>query len=107
MAVCQTHHFSWGAAVIAAIVVSFPLVYQSMRVGFESVDPELEDSARSAGAGEWQVLRWITAPLVRRAGISAFILAFARGLGNLGQPGWLQAIYRALRKQRPRRFTLR
>ena len=37
--------------------------------------------------------------LVRRAGISAFILAFARGLGNLGQPGWLQAIYRALRKR--------
>ncbi|MEF7440410.1 molybdate ABC transporter permease subunit [Paenibacillus lautus] len=82
--------FSWGAAVIAAIVVSFPLVYQSMRVGFESVDPELEDSARSAGAGEWQVLRWITLPLVRRAGVSAFILAFARGLGEFGAT-WMVA----------------
>ncbi|CAM3377053.1 MULTISPECIES: molybdate ABC transporter permease subunit [Paenibacillus] len=82
--------FSWGAAVIAAIVVSFPLVYQSMRVGFESVDAELEDSARSAGAGEWQVFRWITLPLVRRAAVSAYILAFARGLGEFGAT-WMVA----------------
>ncbi|WP_459967371.1 molybdate ABC transporter permease subunit [Paenibacillus sp. JCM 10914] len=82
--------FSWGAAVIAAIVVSFPLVYQSMRVGFESIDAELEDSARSAGAGEWQVFRWITFPLVRRAALSAYILAFARGLGEFGAT-WMVA----------------
>ncbi|MEK3733915.1 MULTISPECIES: molybdate ABC transporter permease subunit [Paenibacillus] len=82
--------FSWGAAVIAAVVVSFPLVYQSMRAGFDSVDRELEDSARSQGAGEWQVLRWITLPLVSRSAMAAYILAFARGLGEFGAT-WMVA----------------
>lgn len=82
--------FSWGAAVIAAVVVSFPLVYQSMRVGFDSVDRELEEAARSQGAGEWQVFRWITLPLVSRSAIAAFILAFARGLGEFGAT-WMVA----------------
>src|SRR3569832_1071467 len=44
--------FSWWAAVIAAVIVSFPLVYQTMKAGFDSVDRSLEDSARSSGASE-------------------------------------------------------
>nr|WP_106766598.1 molybdate ABC transporter permease subunit [Paenibacillus faecalis] len=82
--------FSWGAAVIAAVVVSFPLVYQTMKVGFEGVDSELEDAARSSGAGEWQVFRWITFPLSREAAVTAYILAFARGLGEFGAT-WMVA----------------
>lgn len=76
--------FTWWAAVVAAIVVAFPLVYQSMRVGFDSVDHDLEDAARSSGAGEWQVFRYITLPLVSRSLIAAYILGFARGLGEFG-----------------------
>lgn len=82
--------FSWGAAVIAAVVVSFPLVYQTMKVGFDSVDSELEESARSTGAGEWQVFRWITMPLSGRAAVTAYVLALARGLGEFGAT-WMVA----------------
>ncbi|GKU76449.1 putative molybdenum transport system permease protein YvgM [Paenibacillus sp. L3-i20] len=76
--------FSPWAAVIAAVVVAFPLVYQTMRVGFAAVEREIEESARSAGASEWQVFRLITLPIVYRAVITAYILGFARGLGEFG-----------------------
>ncbi|MGF7049607.1 molybdate transport system permease protein [Paenibacillus sp. DS2015] len=76
--------FTWWAAVIASIVVAFPLVYQTMKVGFTAVDKELEDAGRSIGATDWQVFRYITLPLVYRSLISAYILGFARGLGEFG-----------------------
>lgn len=76
--------FSWWAAVIASIVVAFPLVYQTMKVGFLAVDREMEDAARSYGGSEWQVFRYITLPLTYRSMLSAYILGFARGLGEFG-----------------------
>ena len=44
--------FSWWAAVIASVVVAFPLVYQTMKSGFNGVDRDLEDAGRSIGANE-------------------------------------------------------
>ncbi|WP_240344076.1 molybdate ABC transporter permease subunit [Paenibacillus sp. SYP-B3998] len=76
--------FTWGAAVIASIVVAFPLVYQTMKTGFALVSRDIEESARSAGASEWQVLRLVTLPLAWRSILTAFILGFARGLGEFG-----------------------
>lgn len=76
--------FSWWAAVIASVVVAFPLVYQTMKVGFASIDKYLEEAGRSMGASEWQVLRYITLPLAYPFLITAFILGFARGLGEFG-----------------------
>lgn len=76
--------FSWWAAVVASIVVSFPLVYQTVKLGFASVDRNLEDAARSIGANEWQVFRYVTLPLAFPSIVSAYILGFARGLGEFG-----------------------
>jgi len=76
--------FSWWAAVVASVVVAFPLVYQTLKVGLSSVDRELEDSGRSIGASEWQVFRYITFPLILPSFITAFILGFARCLGEFG-----------------------
>lgn len=76
--------FSPWAAVIAAVVVAFPLVYQTMKVGFDSVDRELEQSARSMGASNWQVFRLIALPLAWRSLMTGYILGFARGLGEFG-----------------------
>ncbi|MNJ31320.1 Molybdenum transport system permease protein ModB [compost metagenome] len=76
--------FSWWAAIIAAIVVAFPLVYQTMKTGFDGVERSLEDAARSAGANEWQVFRYITLPLTAPSLLTAMILGFARSLGEFG-----------------------
>jgi molybdate transport system permease protein len=80
----QSIIFTWGAAVIASIVVAFPLVYQTMKTGFASVSRDIEDAGRSSGAKEWQVLRYITLPLAWRSITAAYILGFARGLGEFG-----------------------
>jgi molybdate transport system permease protein len=71
-------------AVVAAAVVSFPLIYQTLKSGFQAVDQELKDAARSQGAGEWQVLAYIVLPLAVRSLQAAFILGFARALGEFG-----------------------
>ncbi|MGG6312021.1 molybdate ABC transporter permease subunit [Paenibacillus macerans] len=71
-------------AVVAASVVSFPLIYQTLKSGFQAVDKELKDAARSQGADEWQVLRYIMLPLATRSLQAAFILGFARALGEFG-----------------------
>lgn len=76
--------FSWIAAVIAAVVVAFPLAYRTIRTGLEEVDRELEDAARLCGASRWQVFRRITVPLARRSLLTGYTLGFARALGEFG-----------------------
>jgi molybdate transport system permease protein len=76
--------FSWWAAVAASVVVAFPLVYQTMKAGFRSVNRIYEDAARTDGAGEWQVLLHITLPLSAQSLLTAYLLGFARSLGEFG-----------------------
>ena len=76
--------FSFPAAVIAAIVVSFPLVTRSIRLSVELVDKNYEDAARTLGASNLQVFFTITLPLALPGVISGAILAFARSLGEFG-----------------------
>ncbi|GAF65584.1 molybdate ABC transporter permease protein [Bacillus sp. TS-2] len=76
--------FSYIAAVIAAAVVAFPLIYQMLMSGFESVDSELEAAARQMGASEQQVFWYVTIPLSWRTLISGYMLGFARALGEFG-----------------------
>ncbi|WP_342566350.1 molybdate ABC transporter permease subunit [Paenibacillus sp. FSL R7-0345] len=80
----QTILFTWGSAVIAAVVVAFPLVYRTVKAGFEEVDRDLENAARAQGASELQVLWYVTLPLASRALAAGFVLGFARGLGEFG-----------------------
>jgi molybdate transport system permease protein len=76
--------FSWWAAVVASVVVAFPLVYQTMKAGFRSVNRIYEDAARTDGASEWQVLVHITLPLSAQSLLTAYMLGFARSLGEFG-----------------------
>ncbi len=76
--------FTWWAAVIASIVVAFPLMYQSAKSGFQGINLEIEEAARVDGANEWRVLLFISIPLASKALISGSILSFARALGEFG-----------------------
>jgi molybdate transport system permease protein len=76
--------FSWSATVIAAVVVSFPLMYQTARGAFEQVDPKLEAAARTLGASEWRIFWRITVPLAWPGIAAGLTLAFARSLGEFG-----------------------
>ena len=76
--------FSWPATVIAAVIVSFPLMYMSARGGFEQVDINIENAARTLGAGEWRIFWTVTLPLSWPSIMAATILTFARALGEFG-----------------------
>lgn len=76
--------FSWGATVLAAVAISFPLMYRSARGAFEQVDHDLLDAGRTLGMSEWQIFRKILMPGAMQGLLSGGILAFARGLGEFG-----------------------
>lgn len=76
--------FTWWAAVIASSVVAFPLMYQSAKTGFESVDEDIENAARVDGAKEWQVFLFVSVPLALKSIISGGILSITRALGEFG-----------------------
>ncbi len=76
--------FTWQAAVIAALIVSFPLVFKAARAAFETVDPQLEDAARTLGISEWAVFFRVSLPLAWRGILAGLLLAFARALGEFG-----------------------
>jgi molybdate transport system permease protein len=76
--------FTWKAAVIATAVVGFPLMVRSMRTGMEAIDRFLIDASRTLGAGWFDTIITIIAPLSIRAIIAGSLLMFARGLGEFG-----------------------
>jgi molybdate transport system permease protein len=76
--------FTWQAAVIAAAVVAFPLVFKAARAAFENVDPQLEDAARTLGVGEWAVFFRVSLPLAWRGILAGLLLSFARAMGEFG-----------------------
>ena len=76
--------FSWAATVIAAIVMSFPLMYRSARGAFEQVDQNLVAAARTLGMSEWSIFRKVLIANAVPGVVSGGVLAFARGLGEFG-----------------------
>lgn len=76
--------FSWGATVLAAVVMSFPLMYRSARGAFEQVDPNLTAAARTLGMSEWSIFWRVLFANVLPGVVSGGVLAFARGLGEFG-----------------------
>jgi len=76
--------FTFTGAVVAATVGSLPLVVRSVRVGLESVEPNLLAAARTLGAGPLRVLVTVTLPLAAPGLIAGAMLGFARALGDYG-----------------------
>ncbi|MFM7697057.1 MAG: molybdate ABC transporter permease subunit [Limnohabitans sp.] len=76
--------FSWQGAVIAAAIVSFPLVFKAARAAFESLEPQYEQAARVLGISEWAVFFRVTLPLAWRGILAGVLLSFARSSGEFG-----------------------
>jgi molybdate transport system permease protein len=76
--------FSWPAAVLAATVVGFPLMYRTVRGAFEAQDSYLLDAARTLGWGEWRIFLRLMLPLAWPSIAAGTVLAFARALGEFG-----------------------
>ncbi len=76
--------FTPAAAVLAAAISAFPFMFRAVQAGFEQVDPQLEDIARTLGRTEWEVFREVSVPLAWRSVVGGTALAFARAMGEFG-----------------------
>lgn len=76
--------FTWKAAVIASVVVGFPLLVRSIRLAMEGIDLHLVQAARSLGAGPLDIIITVILPLSRRGIMAGSSLFFARSLGEFG-----------------------
>ncbi len=76
--------FTPWAAIIASTTVAFPLMYQSVKLGFQSVDKDIEDAAGVDGGSRMKVFFFVSLPLTLPSIISGMIMSFARALGEFG-----------------------
>ena len=76
--------FTWKAAVIAAVVVSLPLMYRTARGAFEQLDRNIIYAARTLGVSEWRIFWHILLPNARHGILAGLVLAFTRALGEFG-----------------------
>jgi molybdate transport system permease protein len=76
--------FTWQATLIAAVVVSFPLMYRAARGALEQVDSNLIWAGRTLGLSEFKIFLRIAIPQAWPGIAAGLILAFARALGEFG-----------------------
>ncbi|WP_320128197.1 molybdate ABC transporter permease subunit [uncultured Sphaerochaeta sp.] len=76
--------FTWYATVLAAMVVSFPLMYRSARGAFEQVDEERIWAARTLGMGEGKIFLLVMIPEAWPGILAGLVLSFSRSLGEFG-----------------------
>lgn len=76
--------FSPAGIVFAQMIVNLPFAIRMMRTAFAGVNPRIEFVAQTLGAMPWDVFRTIIVPMCRNQIISAFVLTWARGMGEFG-----------------------
>ena len=76
--------FTTAGAVVAAAVMSFPLMVRAIRLAMDVIDPGLEFAARSLGATRADAFLSVTLPLMLPGILAGFVMAFAASLGEFG-----------------------
>ncbi|WP_419741828.1 molybdate ABC transporter permease subunit [Paraclostridium dentum] len=76
--------FTWTATVISAVIVSFPIMYRSLKSSFEQIDNNMIFAAKTLGLSEKEIFMKIMLPISYPGVIGAVILSFARAIGEFG-----------------------
>ena len=76
--------FHWTGAVLAAMIMGFPLMVRAMRLAIEAVDPKLEDTAATLGAPRAMVFFRVTLPLILPGVLAGTVMGFAKAMGEFG-----------------------
>ncbi|MDR3136634.1 MAG: molybdate ABC transporter permease subunit [Coriobacteriales bacterium] len=93
--------FTWPAAVIAAIVVAFPLMYRTTRGAFEAQDSDMLDAARTLGWSEGRIFFRLMLPLAWPSIAAGTVLAFARAMGEFGATLFVAGNYAGVTQTMP------
>jgi sulfate/thiosulfate transport system permease protein len=76
--------FTRGAIVLALCFVTLPFVVRTVQPVLLELDVEMEEAARSLGAGQFAVFRRVVLPNILPGILSGAALALARALGEIG-----------------------
>lgn len=76
--------FTWQGAVLAAMVVSLPLIFKSAGAAFAAINRQCEEAAATLGASGLTIFLRISLPLAWRGVLAGGMLAFARAMGEFG-----------------------
>ena len=68
--------------VVAMLFMSFPYVVNTAKEGFKTIDPRLENVARSLGASQWKAFLKITFPLAFPSIFNGMLQCWARGISE-------------------------
>lgn len=79
-----TFYSTRAGIVIAMLFVSVPFMVNSARLGFESVDPQMEKAARTLGESPIGALRRVSLPLAFGGILTGAILTYARSISEIG-----------------------
>lgn len=80
---------SWSGCVIAAVIISFPLMYRSARAAFEQIDSNIIYAGRTLGMSELEIITKVVIPAAMPGLLSGGILSFARAIGEYGATAML------------------
>lgn len=80
---------TWQGGILAAALVSFPLMYRTARGAFEGFDEDLAGAGRTLGLSDTFIFWRIRLPVCRQGILAGLVLAFARALGEYGATSML------------------
>ncbi len=80
---------TWLGCILAAVVISFPLMYRNARAAFEQIDVNLIYAARTLGMSEITIFWKVVIPAAGPGVVAGTILTFARALGEYGATSML------------------
>ncbi len=80
---------TWLGCILAASVISFPLMYRNARAAFEQNDINLIYAGRTLGMSELEIFWRVVVPTAGPGIASGTILTFARALGEYGATSML------------------
>ena len=80
---------TWLGCIIAATVISFPLMYRNARAAMEQIDVNLIYAGRTLGMSDTEIFWKVVIPTAGPGIASGTILTFARALGEYGATSML------------------
>lgn len=80
---------TWLGCIIAATVISFPLMYRNARAAMEQIDVNLIYAGRTLGMSDTEIFWKVVIPTAEPGIASGTILTFARALGEYGATSML------------------
>lgn len=76
--------FTIQACIIASVIVTLPLMYQSIKTAIYSIDEDIISAGKLDGASDFNIFIKIILPLCKSGIYSGILLSFARSIGEFG-----------------------